>query len=90
MKVLLFVKNSPNAISTAEALEKFLENKKIQVEFFVNEPGKKPREGDYALTLVVGGDGTFLAGARFSAVRDIPIIGVNEGKFGFFDENRQG
>jgi hypothetical protein len=38
MKVLLFVKNSPNAINTAEALEKFLENKKIQVEFFVNEP----------------------------------------------------
>jgi NAD+ kinase len=86
MKVLLFVKNSPNAINTAEALKKFLENKKIQVEFFVNEPGKKPREGDYALTLVVGGDGTFLAGARFSAVRNIPIMGVNEGKFGFLTE----
>jgi len=45
MKVLLFVKNSPNAISTAEVLEKFLENKKIQVEFFVNEPGKKTKGG---------------------------------------------
>ncbi len=86
MKVLLFVKNSHNAINTAQALQRFLQSKSVEVEFFVNEPGKKPREGSYALTLVVGGDGTFLAGARFSAVRDVPIMGVNEGKFGFLTE----
>ena len=52
----------------------------------MNEPGKTPKEEDYALTLVVGGDGTFLAGARFSAVRNIPVLGINEGKFGFLTE----
>ncbi|WP_448584160.1 NAD(+)/NADH kinase [Thermocrinis sp.] len=86
MKVLLFVKNSFNAISTAESVKKFLEAKGNGVEIFINEPEKSPKEADYKLTIVIGGDGTFLAGARFSAVRGIPILGINEGKFGFLTE----
>ena len=86
MKVLLFVKNSPNALDTAESVQKFLEDKGIGVKIFINEPGKVPEEGDYKLTIVIGGDGTFLAGARFSAVKGIPVLGINEGKFGFLTE----
>lgn len=39
--------------------------------------------GDTELVLVLGGDGTFLAGARLAAVRGVPILGVMVGRLGF-------
>src|SRR5438105_14696539 len=42
------------------------------------------KETDLILTL--GGDGTFLAGARVAAPRDIAVLGVNHGHLGFLTE----
>jgi NAD+ kinase len=42
------------------------------------------RKTDLVLTL--GGDGTFLAGARVAAPRSIPLLGVNLGRLGFLTE----
>jgi NAD+ kinase len=42
------------------------------------------RETDLVITL--GGDGTFLAGARLAAPRGIPLLGVNLGRLGFLTE----
>jgi len=38
------------------------------------------------LILTLGGDGTFLAGARVAAPREISILGVNHGHLGFLTE----
>src|SRR5262249_35753949 len=38
------------------------------------------------MILVLGGDGTFLAGGRLSLTRNIPILGLNLGRLGFLTE----
>ena len=88
MKVFLFVKNSEKAISTARELKGFLTSKCVASELFVNR-GKvtSPKAlRKSSLMVVVGGDGTFLAGARLASRWGVPVVGVNEGRFGFLTE----
>ncbi|MDQ6876986.1 MAG: NAD(+)/NADH kinase [Candidatus Dormibacteraeota bacterium] len=48
------------------------------------------RLNDTTLILTLGGDGTFLAGARLAAPRGIPLLGVNLGRLGFLTELEAG
>lgn len=45
---------------------------------------------DTSLVMTLGGDGTFLAGARLAAPRGIPLLGVNLGRLGFLTELEAG
>jgi NAD+ kinase len=54
-------------------------------------PRRQPRDevehaGALDLVVTVGGDGTFLRGARIAAVTDAPVLGVDLGRVGFLTE----
>ena len=52
----------------------------------VIQVGKEELERQSEMILVMGGDGTFLAGGRISLTRNLPILGVNLGHLGFLTE----
>ncbi|MFN3264825.1 MAG: NAD(+)/NADH kinase, partial [Aquificaceae bacterium] len=88
MKVLLFVKDSPRAREVSQSVGEFIKTRGIQLDVFVNErSGKeKPSLKGIDLLVVVGGDGTFLAGARLGSGEGVPLLGINVGRFGFLTE----
>lgn len=54
------------------------------------EPGIGPQpfsdtlpEGDFALLISLGGDGTLLEASTYTVLRDIPLMGINMGRLGF-------
>jgi NAD+ kinase len=56
------------------------------VEAFEMHRDAAPDLGGADLVLTLGGDGTFLAGARLAAPKGIPVLGVNLGRLGFLTE----
>jgi NAD+ kinase len=88
MRIFLFVKDSEKALNTARELEGFLSSRGIGSKLFVNRKGAKYNKPlrKVGLMVVVGGDGTFLAGARLASRWRVPLVGINEGRFGFLTE----
>ncbi|MFN2568068.1 MAG: NAD(+)/NADH kinase, partial [Candidatus Dormibacteria bacterium] len=50
------------------------------------EPAVNEHGEDTALLITVGGDGTFLYGARLAGPRGIPVLGINRGRLGFLTD----
>jgi len=69
-------------------VEKVLKELGVSYKKFVNrrELLKVLKPKDYELFLVVGGDGTFLSAARIASRYGVPLVGINEGRFGFLTE----
>ncbi len=85
-RVLLFIKDTHSAKETANYIRDFLVRWGNSVELFVNLKDKKPNLENTDLIVVIGGDGTFLSAARNAFGKNIPLVGINEGRFGFLTE----
>lgn len=93
-RIGLVVKNDLNAVRKADELEKWLEDKQIEVyrkenllpnqSFTSNLPSPPP--ADLSCVLVLGGDGTFLSAVRWIGNLPIPILGIKFGEVGFLAE----
>jgi NAD+ kinase len=83
MKV--YVVHAPGADESvvAHAL-RALEGRGVEAVEMHRDAAAEMKGADLLLTL--GGDGTFLAGARLAAPKGIPVLGVNLGRLGFLTE----
>ena len=97
-KIGIVIKSDPEAIKTANELEKWLHSKNISV---VRRENLRPRsrisdsEKPYAppdlfCVFVLGGDGTFLSAVRWLGDQNIPILGIKFGEVGFLAETAEG
>ncbi|MHC4788487.1 MAG: NAD(+)/NADH kinase [Planctomycetota bacterium] len=86
MKTVLILGNrAKQAVArAAERIEAWLsERATVRVEL---DPEAELGEGEVDFAVALGGDGSVLQAARKLAPRDVPLLGVNVGKFGFLTE----
>lgn len=77
---ILMLSNNAEVLMLSQYRELF---KGIQITYF-NKTEELFEKADIAIT--VGGDGTIIHAAKYSAMQDIPLIGVNVGRLGFAAE----
>jgi len=87
------LKEDPNFSSKLKALIEFIDSKKIQV--FIEEKTQQQFKlnsydsvalsqcKDVDLIIVLGGDGTMLGVGRTISHMGVPMVGINQGRFGF-------
>ena len=95
-RIGLYVKREAEAISKADALEKWLASQNISVlrvqSFAPDEQEKHEVSADgssldnLVCVFVLGGDGTFLSASRWLGSHKIPLIGAKFGDVGFLAE----
>lgn len=77
------------ALSEAEKIAAYLTNKGIttaSVSLNDEETRRRVEQGEFDLVIALGGDGTMLRAGHLCAPHDIPILGINMGRFGFMME----
>jgi len=82
----------PEAISDANDVIAYLTERGIQSEYGVlydDELTRKVKSGAFNLMIALGGDGTMLRAGHLCGPADIPIFGINLGRFGFLMDVRQ-
>ncbi len=81
-----------SALAFGKKVARYLENKDKEVILGKMDEvaiQKEIREGEYDLLIALGGDGTMLRAGHLSGPQDLPILGINLGRFGFLTEINQ-
>lgn len=79
----------PQALEEAHQVSIFLKSKNVDACFGILEDIELRRQvesGDCDLVILLGGDGTVLRAGHICAESDVPILGINYGRFGFLME----
>jgi NAD+ kinase len=79
----------PDAIDAAERIASFLISNDLTVQYgslYDNDIRASIQNQTADLLIALGGDGTMLRAGHLCAPYDVPILGINLGKFGFLTE----
>lgn len=91
-KIGIVVKADKRAEKKADALEKWLRDRQIDVvrkagyipeRLLSNQRGQSSAPSDLCCIFVLGGDGTFLSAVRWIGDQSIPVLGIKFGDVGF-------
>ncbi len=87
--VILAHPSIPQAVQEAHEVDAYLKSRKVESCAGVLEDAELRRQvatGDCDLVILLGGDGTVLRAGHICAESDVPILGINYGRFGFLME----
>jgi NAD+ kinase len=82
----------PEAINEASQVASFLEENSVKADYgplYDENLRQRAMAGEYQLLIALGGDGTMLRAGHLGGPGDIPILGINLGRFGFLTEIHQ-
>jgi NAD+ kinase len=84
--------NIPDLEKESVAIADFLSKKGIETQFgFLYDEAiyKRVKQGEFDVLIALGGDGTMLRVGHLGGPSDVPILGINLGRFGFLTEIAQ-
>ena len=86
-KIIVFYKRSKKITFAAKKIMNFLKKKKYSVKLVSDNLKVSAKDIKNVDVLIsVGGDGTMIRASRLAAKADVPVFGVNLGRFGFLSE----
>ena len=89
---ILGSQNLTDTEKESQAIAAFLNERGIETQcgFLYDEAVyRRVKQGDFDILIALGGDGTMLRAGHLGGPSDVPILGVNLGKFGFLTEIAQ-
>ncbi|MDO5717122.1 MAG: NAD(+)/NADH kinase [Tissierellia bacterium] len=85
-KIYIYRNDYPSSEEIAKELKERFDAISIEAELILLNGEMPSSSKEDSIHIVVGGDGTFLQVVRDTNFSDVPIIGVNTGHLGFFQE----
>lgn len=84
--------NLTEAIQEAQQISNYLQQKGVKAatgSLYDEEIRSQVKAGEFDLIIALGGDGTMLRAGHLGGPSDVPILGINMGRFGFLMDVRQ-
>lgn len=81
-----------DTVKEATAISGFLQEKGIETlhgYLYDEEIYKRVKQGEFDVLIALGGDGTMLRAGHLGGPSDVPVLGINLGRFGFLTEIAQ-
>jgi NAD+ kinase len=75
------------------AIGEFLNHRGIETihgYLYDEEVYRRVKQGEFDILIALGGDGTMLRAGHLGGPSDVPVLGINMGRFGFLTEVEQG
>jgi NAD+ kinase len=79
----------PEIDKEAHAIAAFLKERSIETQFgylYDETIYRRVKHGEFDVLIAIGGDGTMLRAGHLGGPSDVPVLGINFGRFGFLTE----